>query len=260
MTPRDPRCRRHREGLPEAGRRRLTQGSGPGRLLGRVVRTLPHARTGARAPRRRDERRLRAGQGRRRRQPRWPRASGCAACPASSCSRTATRSTASSARSRSAVRDFLRSHVKAPAPSALDEAARHLASGNVKGAKRAFEEALRVDTEKDEAHLGLARLALAAGDLTEAEHEARAVDLGSRAASGAQSILEAIELLDRLERWAIARLWRSGWPPTPTTSRLASAWPATSSWPDGTVMPWSTTSRWRAETRSGATKPPARRW
>ena len=94
-----------------------------------------------------------------------------------------------------AVRDFLRSHVKAQAPSALDEAARHLASGNVKGAKRAFEEALRVDAEKDEAHLGLARLALAAGDLAEAEHEARAVDVGSRAASGAQSILDAIELI-----------------------------------------------------------------
>jgi putative thioredoxin len=94
-----------------------------------------------------------------------------------------------------AVREFLRSHVKAPAPSALDEAARHLANGNAKGAKRAFEEALRVDAEKDEAHLGLARLALVAGDLADAEHEARAVDAGSRAASGAQSILDAIALI-----------------------------------------------------------------
>jgi putative thioredoxin len=108
-----------------------------------------------------------------------------------------------------AVREFLRSHVKAPAPSPLDEAARQLANGNAKGAKRAFEDALRIDAERDEAHLGLARLALAAGDLTDAENEARAVEVGSRAASGAQSILDAIALIREAqalgERKALAK-------------------------------------------------------
>jgi putative thioredoxin len=99
------------------------------------------------------------------------------------------------AQPENAVREFLRTHVKAPAPSALAAAERHLAAGNAKGAKRAFEEALRVDAEKDEAHLGLARLALAAGDLADADHEARAVDAGSRAASGAQSVLDALALI-----------------------------------------------------------------
>jgi putative thioredoxin len=108
-----------------------------------------------------------------------------------------------------AVREFLRSHVTAPAPSALAQAERLLAAGNVKGAKRAFEDALRVDAEKDEAHLGLARLAMAAGSLVEAEAEARAVDPGSRAASGAQAILEALQLIEEAraagERKALAQ-------------------------------------------------------
>jgi putative thioredoxin len=99
------------------------------------------------------------------------------------------------AQPESAVREFLRSHVKAQTPSALAVAERQLAAGNVKGAKRAFEDALRIDAEKDEAHLGLARLALAEGDLSDAENEARAVDVGSRAASGAQSVLDAIALI-----------------------------------------------------------------
>ena len=86
-----------------------------------------------------------------------------------------------------AVRDFLRSHVKAPAPSALDEAARHLVAGNAKGAKRAFEDALRVDAEKDEAHLGLARLALAAGDLADAEQRGARGRRGQPRARAARS-------------------------------------------------------------------------
>ena len=93
-----------------------------------------------------------------------------------------------------AVREFLKAHVKTAAPSALAEAQRHLAAGNAKAAKRAFEEALRVEAEKDEAHLGLARLALAAGDVAEAEREARAVTQGSKGATGAQAILDALEL------------------------------------------------------------------
>ena len=99
------------------------------------------------------------------------------------------------AQPENAVREFLSSHVKAPAPSALAAAERHLAAGNAKAAKRAFEEALRVDAEKDEAHLGLARLAMAAGDLAEAEREARAVEVGSKGATGAQAILDALELI-----------------------------------------------------------------
>src|SRR5688572_14180537 len=93
-----------------------------------------------------------------------------------------------------AVREFLKPHVKTAAPSALAEAQRHLAAGNIKAAKRAFEEALRVEGEKDEAHLGLARLALAAGDVAEAEREARAVEAGSKGSTGAQAILDALEL------------------------------------------------------------------
>jgi putative thioredoxin len=96
-----------------------------------------------------------------------------------------------------AVREFLKSHVKAAAapPSALADAQRHLAAGNTKAAKRAFEEALRIEGEKDEAHLGLARLALAGGDLAEAEREARAVAPGSKGSTGAQAILDALELI-----------------------------------------------------------------
>jgi putative thioredoxin len=113
------------------------------------------------------------------------------------------------AQPENAVREFLRSHVKAPAPSALAVAERQLAAGNVKGAKRAFEDALRVDGEKDEAHLGLARLAMAAGDLSEAETEARAVEPASRAGSGAQAILDALELIQEAkaagERKALAQ-------------------------------------------------------
>jgi putative thioredoxin len=94
-----------------------------------------------------------------------------------------------------AIREFLKSHVKAPAPSAIAEAERLLAAGNTKAAKRAFEDALRIENEKDEAHLGLARLALSAGDFAEAEREARAVAVGSKGSTGAQAILDALELI-----------------------------------------------------------------
>jgi putative thioredoxin len=113
------------------------------------------------------------------------------------------------AQPESAVREFLKPHLKAAPTSPLADAQRHLAAGNAKGAKRAFEDALRVDGEKDEAHLGLARLAMAAGDLAEAEREARAVDAGSRASTGAQAILDALDLMRQAqaigERKALAQ-------------------------------------------------------
>ena len=103
------------------------------------------------------------------------------------------------AQPENAVREFLRSHVKAPAPSALAAAERHLAAGNAKAAKRAFEDALLIEAEKDEAHLGLARLAMAAGDLADAANEAKAVEPGTRGATGAQAILDALALIQEAQ-------------------------------------------------------------
>jgi putative thioredoxin len=113
------------------------------------------------------------------------------------------------AQPESAIRELLAPHVKAQAPSALAEAQRHLATGDNKRARRAFEDALRVEGEQDEAHLGLARLAFAAGDLVEVEREARAVDTASKAASGALAALDALELVREArqtgERKALAK-------------------------------------------------------
>ncbi|HVR30173.1 MAG TPA: tetratricopeptide repeat protein, partial [Thermoanaerobaculia bacterium] len=108
-----------------------------------------------------------------------------------------------------AIREFLRSHVTPPPPSALAEAERLRAAGKLDAARKAFARALADENEKDEAHLGLARMALAIGALAEAEREARAVAAGTGAASGAQSILEAVELMRQAqaagERKALAR-------------------------------------------------------
>lgn len=94
-----------------------------------------------------------------------------------------------------AVREFLGRHVTVAAPTPLAEAERLRAAGDYEGARRAYQSSLANDAEMDEAHLGLARMALAVGGLDEAEREARAVDPSSQAASGAQSILEAIALM-----------------------------------------------------------------
>ena len=94
-----------------------------------------------------------------------------------------------------AVREFLEPHVKAPAQSPIVEAERLRAAGDLSRARKAFQKALEVEADRDAAHLGLARMALAIGGLDEAEREARAVDAASRAASGAQAVLDAIELI-----------------------------------------------------------------
>ena len=159
-----------------------------------MVRTLPHARTGARAPRRRDERRLRVSA-----------KVDADANPLAA--RFGVRSLLSVLlfKDGNPVDGFISAQpgrrARLPAiareGAGAERARRSGAPSGVRQRRRARSARSRrryVDTEKDEAHLGLARLAFAAGDLTEAEHEARAVDLGSRAASGAQSILEAIEL------------------------------------------------------------------
>jgi len=109
-----------------------------------------------------------------------------------------------------AIREFLRSHVAAaPEASAVAEGERRRVAGDLRGARKAFEQALANENERDDAHLGLARMALAIGGLEEAEREARAVTASSKAASGAQSVLEAVELMRQAqaagERKALAR-------------------------------------------------------
>jgi putative thioredoxin len=108
-----------------------------------------------------------------------------------------------------AVREFLRAHVGAQKPDVLAEAERLRAAGDFKAARKAYEQALANESERDEAHLGLARMALAIGALEEAEREGRAVSPASKAAGAAASLLEAIELMRQAqaagERKALAQ-------------------------------------------------------
>jgi putative thioredoxin len=113
------------------------------------------------------------------------------------------------AQPENAIREFLRQHVAVAKTSPIAEGERLRAAGDFKAARKAFEQALASESERDDAHLGLARLALAIGALDDAEREARAVSSSSKAAGAAASVLEAVDLMRQAqaagERKALAQ-------------------------------------------------------
>jgi putative thioredoxin len=100
------------------------------------------------------------------------------------------------AQPESAVRQFLAAHVPNEADRLIAEGDRQLGVGNHEVAARFYEGALMHDPDADGAHLGNARLALAAGDYGAAEQHAARVRPSSDAFELAQAVRAALKVVE----------------------------------------------------------------
>lgn len=92
-----------------------------------------------------------------------------------------------------AVRQFLRPHIATEADALTAEATRRLEAGDVEEAHRLFSDALAHDPQAAGARFGLARLALLAGDLEEAERQAGEISAASDLSEKAQALRDVAE-------------------------------------------------------------------
>jgi putative thioredoxin len=97
------------------------------------------------------------------------------------------------------VRAFLRRHCPSEADGLTGEGEAALAAGDLATARARFEAALAEDASLHAARLGLARLALRAGELEQARELAEAIPLGVDQHEPAQALLAALTLVGKAQ-------------------------------------------------------------
>lgn len=93
------------------------------------------------------------------------------------------------------IRAFLRPYCQTEADRLIAEARRHAADGDLDAARTAFEGALAKDPSRADAHLGLARIALARGELDEVKRHVDRIPPRADAFDAGQALLQAEALV-----------------------------------------------------------------
>jgi putative thioredoxin len=96
----------------------------------------------------------------------------------------------------SQIRTFLRLHIPSAADAEVQSGRDLLAAGDRAKARQAFTRALELE-DHGAAHLELAKLALADGDVVSAREHAESVPIGADDLELARSLIESIELVER---------------------------------------------------------------
>jgi len=93
------------------------------------------------------------------------------------------------------IRAFLKPHCPTEADRRVAEADRRLEAGDLAGARAELEAALESDPASTPAHLGLARLALAEGDVESVQRHADSVPMGTDEHEAAHNLVAAAQLV-----------------------------------------------------------------